>query len=62
MVVRVRFGVRVPIFPNAGILIFRVDEDTYSALYAAVKQLRTALNRAGEFKLADRLVCEIAIT
>ncbi len=58
--VRVRFGFRLPIMPNALIVVTYTTPDTYDALKDAIEAVKVyapVLNkRAGE--IAAMLVCE----
>jgi hypothetical protein len=60
--IRVRFGLRLKfprgLFPNAGILVGRIDEDAFDEIADAVDILATALVFAGRQDWADLLVFE----
>lgn len=55
---RIKFGVRVPIFKNAGILVGYVEAADAAKIGSAVKVIREILLNSGLRKLADRIVYE----
>ena len=57
--VRVRFGIKLgwP-FPNAGTFVFRTSRGQFEAISNTVALLKTALEAAGQDKIAARIVCE----
>jgi hypothetical protein len=52
---RVRFGIRVPVFKNIGVLVFHVDEATLPKVRQAFDILSIVLLNNG---IEDRLVFE----
>lgn len=57
--VRVRFGVTLPIFKNAAAVVFYAPDTGARNLVTAVEVLRSTLVSLGQQAFADRLICSI---
>jgi hypothetical protein len=53
--VRVRFGVRVPIFKNAGIVVVYINKENYDLIKDNLSKLETALLLSGDDKAYSML-------
>lgn len=58
--VRVRFGIKLPIFANWLIFVAYMPPDTYSTLKSAFIAIGGIAELYGGAELAHRLVCEVA--
>jgi hypothetical protein len=56
--VRIRFGLRLPIFKNAGVFVFYTSELKATDIQDNVGRLSALLIVAGQEQIANRLVCE----
>jgi hypothetical protein len=56
--VRVRFGLRLPTFKNAGVFVFYTTEDAALDLRNGLVKVKSLLTFAGQPQIGDRLICE----
>jgi hypothetical protein len=57
---RIRFGIRVPIFTNAATFVFYVSEAQGQRFAEGVENITSVLVLAGQSRLADRIVFDMA--
>ena len=56
---RIRFGIKVPIFVNAAIFVFYMDEETAAKFQGHVTSAAMLLRLSGQDRIADRIVCDV---
>ena len=58
-----RFGIKVggPLFPNMGIMVFKIDDDLIPDIVKYVKAIKHLLILGGQSEIADKIVAEIRL-
>lgn len=57
---RIRFGIKIPVFVNAATFVFYVNEVHAVRFAEAVETITSVLLLAGQSRLADRIVFDMA--
>jgi hypothetical protein len=58
-----RFGIKVggPLFPNMGIMVFKIDADLIPDIVKYVNAVKRLLILGGQGEVADKLIAEIRL-